>query len=63
MKKFTFMLIATFFAVCGFAQKPFAKAEKFVKDVHPVQNIEIKKAPRSLPSASRMKAQKKAAED
>ena len=49
MKRFTFMLIATLFAVGGFAQKPFAKAEVFAKTTNEtVQNIGMGKAPQGL---------------
>lgn len=68
MKKLTFMLIATLFAVVGFAQKPLARAEVFAKTTNEVvQNAGIKKAPHQLThkmmssTSTRARAQKKAA--
>jgi len=52
MKKFTFMLIAAFIAVAGFAQKPLAKAEVFAKTNAQLQTkaiartTTVRKAPR-----------------
>ena len=41
MKKFTLMLLATFFAVVGYAQKPLAKAEMFAKTTKELRQTQI----------------------
>ena len=62
MKKFTFMLIASLFAIAGFAQKPLANGERFSTLDRKVQNVMVQ-APRTLTTGTMNKAPRKAAED
>ena len=59
MKKFTFMLIATFFATIAFAQKPFAKAEEFAKTTNELRQTQMQAKGVSRSTTTRQKAPRK----
>lgn len=60
MKRITLMLLATFFAVAGFSQKPLAKAETFANTTNELRQTQIQARGVSRSStASRQKSPRK----